>query len=1040
MKKTAISIALLAAMGLPVLNYAQTQASTPVTNNQRQVSLVKILKKLEKSTNTKFFYSASDFKNIWVDESKINYSSLKQSLDYLKKSVPLDYQIQNNTVTLRKLISTNSLVENEIKPQNDTINQQEKKIEEVVVVGYGTQKKSIITGSVSVVKGSTAEGQPVLSAGNALQGLAPGVTVTTQTGAPGGDAGNIRIRGINSFGGSDSNPLIIIDGVAGNINDVDVNMIESISILKDAASAAIYGSRAAGGVILVTTKRAKGNKLTAQYRMYTGWQMATAIPKVTDGLTYMKVFNDASMNDNGTKIYSDDAINAFKNAYDKNPSNYDWQKAILQGSGFLQDHYFSLSAMSGIISISPSFGYSKQEGIIKNTDFTRFTFRNNMDITPNDQWNIRLDMSFVNKDRKQIADEGTVWNYLGRMPTNIPIYYGNNYSDGWVKINPVGFIENGGNRKQNNLEFIGNVNISYKPTDWLILKGLFAPRYLTTNIHLFRKSVPTYYEDGTEAGSANTFTELTESARRQFYGTYQFQADAKKEFGKHSFELLAGASRETYNEKILSGYRRDFLYDNYEVLDAGADNETKDNGGAEYEWLLVSAFGRFNYNYDQKYLFEANVRYDGTSRFIGKNRWAVFPSFSAGWVVSRENFFEGLKGTISQLKLRGSWGKLGNQNISSSYYPFSEPLTLGSTSMNGIVYQTIQQLIMSNPDLKWEETTMSGVGVDLSLWKKLDLTFDVYNKKTDGILLRLNTSQLTGLQAPIQNAATVSNKGWEIGAQYNEKWGDFKMNIGFNLSDVKNEILDMKGQSSGTILRQQVGSSVNSIYGFIADGLYQNQAEIAAGPTQFGTLKPGDMRYKDIAGAFDANGNPIGDGKITDADRTIIGSTVPRYTYGFNMDFSYKGFRLSALIQGVGKVDGYLDSHYVIPAVNSSAVKPWQLDYWTPENPNAQFPRVSLTSTNNTQNSTMWMRSAAYMRLKNLQIGYELPKSFIDNTFLQSVYIYMNGQNLLTFTKFYEGYDPEINYNAGSSDGVALGGGNYYPQVKTYSFGIDVKF
>jgi TonB-linked SusC/RagA family outer membrane protein len=476
------------------------------------------------------------------------------------------------------------------------------------------------------------------------------------------------------------------------------------------------------------------------------------------------------------------------------------------------------------------------------------------------------------------------------------------------------------------------------------------------------------------------------------------------------------------------------------VLDAGADNETKDNGGAEYEWLLVSAFGRLNYNYDQKYLFEANIRYDGTSRFIGKNRWAVFPSFSAGWVVSRENFFEGLRGTISQLKFRGSWGKLGNQNISSSYYPFSEPLTLGSTSMNGVVYQTIQQLIMSNPDLKWEETTMSGVGIDLSLWKKLDLSFDIYDKKTDGILLRLNTSQLTGLQAPVQNAATVSNKGWEIGAQYNERWGDFKMNIGFNLSDVNNKIVDMKGQSSGTILRQQVGSSVNSIYGFIADGLYQNQAEIDAGPTQFGTLKPGDIRYKDIAGAFDANGNPIGDGKITDADRTIIGSTIPRYTYGFNMDFSYKGFRISALLQGVGKVDGYLDSHYVIPAVNSSAVKPWQLDYWTPENPGAQFPRVSLTSTNNTQNSTMWMRSAAYMRLKNVQIGYELPKSFTDHTFLQSIYIYLNGQNLFTSTKFYEGYDPEINYSTASSDGVALGGGNYYPQVKTYSFGIDVKF
>ncbi|WP_312397801.1 TonB-dependent receptor plug domain-containing protein, partial [Chryseobacterium sp.] len=284
MKKTAISIALLVAVGLPVYNYAQTQANVPVTNTQKQVPLVQIIKKLEKSTKTKFFYSASDFRNIWVDESKINYSSLQQSLEYLKKSIPLDYQIQNNTITLRKSAST-SFVENNVQPIKDTLNQQEKKIEEVVVVGYGTQKKSIITGSVSVVKGSVTEGQPVLSAGNALQGLAAGVTVTTQTGAPGGDAGNIRIRGINSFGGSDSNPLVIIDGVAGNMNDIDVNMIESISVLKDAASSAIYGSRAANGVILVTTKRAKGNKLTAQYRVYTGWQMATAIPKVTDGLT-----------------------------------------------------------------------------------------------------------------------------------------------------------------------------------------------------------------------------------------------------------------------------------------------------------------------------------------------------------------------------------------------------------------------------------------------------------------------------------------------------------------------------------------------------------------------------------------------------------------------------------------------------------------------------------------------------------------------------------------------------------------------------------
>lgn len=921
---------------------------------------------------------------------------------------------------------------------NDTI-QTEREIEEVVVVAYGSQKKTNLTGSVSAIRGNVVEGRPILSASNALQGLAPGVTVTTQTGAPGADAGQIRIRGVNSFGGSDSNPLVIIDGVAGSINDINTNTIESISVLKDAASASIYGSRAANGVILVTTKRAN-NKFSGRYKVYTGWQIPTAIPKVTDGLTYMKVFNDAGMNDNGAKIYSDEAINDFKEAYAQNPKNYDWQDAILQGSGFIQDHFVSLSARSGIISVAPSFGFSNQEGIIKNTNFNRYTFRNNMDIRPNDAWQINVDVAFTNKDRKQIADEGTIWNYLGRMPTNIPIYYGDKYSDGWVKINPVGYIEDGGNRKTNNIELFGNASIAYKPWKWLTLKGVVAPRYLTTNVHLFRKSVKTYYEDGSEAGSANTFTELTESSRRQFFGTYQFQATAEKNIGNHSFEFLAGTSRETFDEKILSGYRRDFMYDDYEVLNAGADNETKDNGGAAYEWLLLSAFGRLNYNYAQKYLVEANLRYDGTSRFIGDNRWAFFPSFSAGWVISRENFFENIRGTISQLKVRGSWGKLGNQNISSSYYPFSEPLSMGSTSMGGQVYQTIQQLIMSNPHLRWEETVMSGLGLDVSLWRKLDLTFDIYNKKTDGILLRLNTSQLTGLEPPIQNAAVVSNKGWEVGLQYNERIGDLRMKVGFNISDVKNEILDMKGQSSGTLLRQQVGSSVNSIYGFIADGLYQNEDEIKSGPTQFGTLKPGDIRYKDIAGDFDAAGNPIPDGKITDSDRVIIGSTVPRYTYGFNMNLDWKGFRLSALLQGVGKVDGYLNSHYVIPVVNSSAIKPWQLDYWTPENTDAQYPRVSVTSTNNTQNSTMWMRNAAYMRLKNLQIGYELPISSTDKTFLKGAYIYVNGQNLFTITKFYEGYDPEINYSASAADGVELGGGNFYPQVKTYTIGIDFKF
>ncbi|ANE53646.1 membrane protein [Flavisolibacter tropicus] len=912
-------------------------------------------------------------------------------------------------------------------------------LNEVVVVGYGTQKKGNLTGSVAVVNSKQLERRPNVSTSNALQGLAPGVTVTSQTGAPGGDGAQIRIRGINSFGGSSSNPLVIIDGVAGSLDDVDANLIESISILKDAASSAIYGSRAANGVILITTKRAK-DKLSINYKGYVGRQMATAIPEVTDGLTYMRVFNDASMNDNGIKIYSDQDIEKFRQKYAANPSNYDWQDAILQGSGLTHSHFISVMANSGIVRAVPSLSYVDQEGIIKNTNFKRYTFRNNLDITPSNKFNVKFDVAVTNKDRLQIADEGTIWNYLGRMPTNIPIRNADKWSDGWVKVNPVGYIADGGNRKTNNLEFWGNLSLNYKPADWLSLSGMVAPRYLTRNTHAFTKSVMTYYEDGSEAGAANTFTDLSEAAYRYFYGTYQFQATAQKSFKDHNFSVMAGTSRETYDEKLLSGYRRDFLYDTYEQLTAGADNATKDNNGTQNQWALVSGFGRFNYNFQGKYLLEANLRYDGTSRFIGDNRWAAFPSFSAGWLVSNESFMNNIKPIVNMLKIRGSWGKLGNQNIGSSYYPFAEALTLGSVSMGGNIYQMITQTTLSNPDLRWEETVMKGVGIDASLFNKLSVTLDWYDKTTDGILLKLNTSQLTGLASPYQNAAVVSNKGWEVSTRYDNKWGDFQLGVGLNLSDVKNKIVDMKGQSSGDLLRQQEGYAINSIYGYRADGFYQTQEEINKGPVQIGTLKPGDVRYVDIAGAVDANGKSTPDGKITDADKVIIGSTIPRYTYGGNLDLGWKGIRLSTLIQGVGKVDGYLNSHYVIPAANSSSIKPWQLDYWTPDNRDAALPRVSITSTNNTQNSTLWMRSAAYLRVKNIQLGYELPKRLLGKVGMQSAFIYVNGQNVFTSTKFYQGYDPEINYNAGASDGVSLGGGNYYPQVKVFTFGIDIKF
>ncbi len=914
-------------------------------------------------------------------------------------------------------------------------------LDEVVVIGYGTSKKKDLTGSVSSIEAQQLNQRPIISTSATLQGMASGVTVTTQTGSPGGDGGQIRIRGINSFGGSDCSPLILVDGITvGSLDMVDANLIESITVLKDAASAAIYGSRAANGVILVTTKRASKELFSVNYRGYIGQQTATDIPKVTDGEVFMNVYNEASMNDNGYDLYSPEEIAEFKEKYAADPSNYDWQKAILSGTGLTHNHFISLMANTDKIHVMPSLSYSSQDAIIKNTGFKRYVFRNNMDIKPNDKVSIKIDLSFSNSDRLQVAHEGDVWNYLGRMPTNIPITRNGLWSEGWVKINPIGLIEEGGNNKTNNLEFIGNLSLDLKPAKWITISGVVAPRYRTRNVHTFSKSVMTYNDDGTEAGAAYTYTDLSETSYRYLFGNYQLFANAIKEFDNHTFKLMVGTSRETFDEKYLMGYRRDYTYDTYEVLAAGADNETKDNNGTQAQWILVSAFARFNYDYKDRYLFQANIRHDGSSRFSSNNRWATFPSFSAGWRLSEESFMESARDVIDEIKIRASWGKLGNQNIGSTYYPYISQLGIGSISMANQIYQLVTLNDMANPDLRWEETQMTGVGVDISLFDHFTFTGDWYRKNTEGILLTLYISQLSGLNAPYQNAAKVRNTGWDLSAVYDNQWGDFKLSLGLNLSDVRNVITDMRGQSSGTLLRQQEGYAINSIYGYVAEGLYQSQEEIDAGPVQFGTLHPGDIRYKDIAGAFDDDNNPIPDGKITDDDKIVIGSTVPRYTYGLNMDLSWKGVKLNAFIQGVGKVDGYLNTHYVIPCAMSSSVKTWQLDYWTESNREAEFPRLSITSTNNNQNSSFWMRSAAYMRLKNLQLGYDLPLSLLKRIGVSNMTVFVNAQNLLTVTDFWKGYDPEINYDASATDGVELGSGGFYPQVKVVSFGIDLKF
>ena len=904
-------------------------------------------------------------------------------------------------------------------------------LNDVVVVGYSTNKKVNLSGSVSSLNSEKLASRRVSNVSSALQGMAAGVTVTTQSGEPGGNGGHIRIRGIGTFGGDSAAPLVLVDGVEGTIDEVDPNIIESVSVLKDAASASIYGSRAANGVILVTTKRGGSqDKFSISYKGYFGFQGATMLPQKVDALEYMQLENVAAGNDGSDLPYSDEYIREYVAGMATDPDIYpntDWQDLILTENGFNHGHTLTLTSSSERIKTLTSIGYLDQTGIVVNSSYRKISVRNNMDIKLSDRLDMKFDIQVSNANKNSSPYEGHAFNYMNTRTPNIVNQFTTglyNGANGLMGNNPVLLLREGGIVKNNVIRATMAMALTYKILDGWNVSVQATPRYITKNNHNYKNSV-------TIRGDRI----LIESAYRYFYWNTQALTNYEKQLDDHYFKVMAGMECQTYTEKTLSAYRQVFNFPQYDQIDAG-NIENMNNGGGEYQWAINSFFGRLNYNYKERYLVEANIRTDGSSRFAEGNRYGVFPSFSAAWRISEEPFMESIRDRVDNLKLRASWGKLGNQNIGSSYYPTTQQLSTGSISMGGNLYTTSAVTSLSNRDLTWETSTMTDLGIDLSLFGCINITADWYRKITDGILMKLDIPNHIGMGAPFQNAGKVRNQGWELSVGYSKKLTrDFSLDAALTLSDVKNTITDMRGTSSTSgDIRNQEGSSINSIYGLICDGFINSQEEadeINANCPQFGTtVYPGDLKYRNVSG----------DNKITTDDKTIIGSTVPRYSYSFNLGVGYKGIRLSAFLQGVGKADGYLNSYYVMPCYQGGTYRKEHLDYWTEQNHDASTPRLSYKSSNNTYTSSFWMKSAAYLRLKNLQLGYDLPSKWMKAIGLKSAYIYANAENLLTFTDFWDGYDPEVNYNASATDGVSLGAANNYPQTKAFTFGVDIKF
>lgn len=948
-------------------------------------------------------------------------------------------------------------------------------LEEVVVVGYGTQKRVNLTGSVATVTGDEISKRPVSNTSTLLQGMVPGLRVTSDKGQPGAEGVQFRIRGQGTYSSAGSDPLILINGVEGNLATIDPNIIESVSVLKDAASASIYGARAANGVILVTTK--DGSKLKDQITL--SYHANFAIHEATrlldnliwDSPSYMKYFNLAKKNTflNGGaptvgNVYTQEMIDNYTHPSDKEKyPSFNWLNYIFNPA-FVQQHNLSVAGTSGKTSYNVSLSGLLQPGVMIGMKYNRYNATVDLTSTVNN-W-IRFGTYFTGSvsDRQQPrqGDTDTYLSGVSQAPTYMPWlpddgsgqrrwsykaypFESNNKNVGAI-VDTENFIT----------EHVTDLNFQM----WLELKlakGLTwytkgAAQTQNTRYKDWRTlPLPLFYtKTFTNPSTGITTTEGQEALKLNTGGTglevrmfdneyYNLYSNLKYDWTSlnklHKIALMGGFSMESNEYNYMNAYRLSYDYDLHE-LNAGAAS-TQTNGGYSEVWALMSGYGRFNYSLKDRYLVELNARYDGTSRIAKDTRWGFFPSGSVGWRLSEESWIKSLGWNwLDNAKLRASYGILGNQNISLySYYASIAISGLDYPFDNNTVTSGAGQTTLNNKNLKWETTSIGDIGLDLTIFRGLSLTFDWYNKKTSGILRKAQTSSLVGLDPPFINDGEMQNSGVEFNLQYNKRISDgvlkgLQYMAGFYVEKTQNKLTKFGAQEleKGQIRRE--GLPYNEFYTFKAIGIFRDQNEIDNSPKQWNdkTL-PGDLKY------LDANK----DGKVDDNDRVIIPGRFPKMEYSVNFSFNWKGFDFSAFGQGVYGVKHYASDWGLRPFYQGT---PPTTDYvknmWTEENHNAKYPRLyfaDMGGVKNRRESSYWLHDGSYFRVKNLTLGYTIPSNLTRKIKIERLRVYFSGDNLFTFTRFPVGGDPERNYN--SVMGTRL---VYYPQNKIYSMGINLDF
>lgn len=932
-----------------------------------------------------------------------------------------------------------------------TLKEDSQALDELVVVGYGTMKKKDLTGAVGAVKGDDLASRRTTQLSTALQGATSGVLVTRDNSAPGATA-SIKIRGVTTIG--ETSPLVIIDGVPGDINQVNPEDVENMSILKDAASASIYGSRAAAGVIVITTKRAKENDLSLNYNFEYGWEMPTKLPQYVGAQRFLEMVNETRYNDNNSggwyQTYSEDQVNNWLKYHETDPDAYpveDWQDALLYSSAPRQTHSINIAGGSKVVKTKASFRYDQTDGLYINRDYERFMLRVNNDIQINKWMEAHLDVNF-----SRAKSEEPHRNPMELALRATPPIYAIRWTNGmWGDVkdgeNPLAMITDGGTKTTWNNRIGGKAAIDITPIKGLKISGVIAPTYNFDKIKSFVKQVPyTYANDpNTVKGYMAAFstTKLTEYRNDYYDVTTQFFANYNKTFGKHDLSVMVGYEDYYAFWENLNASRDQYELTGYPYLDIGPETYRDNSGNAE-EYAYRSLFGRVTYNYDNRYLLQANFRRDGSSRFAPESRWANFPSFSAGWILSEEQFMKNLNWDwLSYLKLRGSWGTLGNERITDinnndkqNYYPYQSALNFNSALLykGGVVtsVSTAAQQYYAVRNISWETTETWDIGLDANfLNSRLYFAFDYYKKNTRDMLIALEIPKFIGYDNPFVNTGKMQTKGYDLEIGWRDHIGDFSYSVSANLSDFVSKMGDLGGTE---FLGDQVkmeGSEFNEWYGYVSDGLFQTQEEVDNSPKLNNNVTVGDIKYVDISGP-----DGVPDGKISsEYDRVLLGGSLPRYMYGMNLSASYKGFDISMMLQGVGKqnarinremVEGLKDNWTGFPAILEGNY--WSVNNTEEENLNAKYPRLTRTNVEaNMAMSDFWLFNGRYLRMKSLTVGYTLPSALTKKISMETVRFYVSGNDLFCISNYPYGWDPEVSVTG-------------YPITMSVLLGVSVNF